>query len=63
MGLGQFDEAKKCYESLRTFGENSAADCYLKKLASAQERDTYFPIQFDPKNERLQMILDSRSGC
>ena len=51
MGLGRFDEAKKCYESLRTFGENSAADSYLKRLAAAQERDRYFSIQFDPEND------------
>ena len=49
MGLGQFDEAKKCYESLREFGEDSTANSYLKKLAAAQERDKYFSIQFDPK--------------
>ena len=39
MGLGQFDEAKKYYESLRTIGKNSAADQFLKKLNDAQERD------------------------
>ena len=39
LGLGQFDEAKECYESLRTLGQNSAADRYLKKLSDAQERD------------------------
>ena len=33
MGLGQFHEAKKCYESLREFGDKSSADDYLKKLA------------------------------
>ena len=49
MGLGQFDEAKKCYESLSTFGEKRTANCYLKKLAAAQERDEYFSIQFDRK--------------
>ena len=38
MGLGQFDEAKECYESLREFGEKSAAEKYLKKLAEAQEK-------------------------
>ena len=38
LGLGQFDEAKKCYESLRPLGENSIADHYLKKLHEAQER-------------------------
>ena len=40
--LGQFDEAKECYESLRTLGENSTADKYLEKLNEAQERDKYF---------------------
>ena len=39
MGLGQFDEAKECYESLREVGENSAADQYLKKLHDTQEKD------------------------
>ena len=38
MGLGQFDEAKQCYESLRELGEKSSAENYLKKLAEAQER-------------------------
>ena len=38
-GLGQFDEAKECYESLRTIADNSAVDQYLKKLDEAQERD------------------------
>ena len=39
LGLGQFDEAKKCYESLRSLGEKPAANQYLKKLQKAQERD------------------------
>ena len=39
LGLGQFDEAKECYESLRELGENSAADQNLKKLDDIQERD------------------------
>ena len=39
LGLGQFDEAKECYESLRELGENSAADQNLKKLHDIQERD------------------------
>ena len=41
LGLGQFDAAKGCYESLRTFGDNTTADSYLKKLDDAQERDAY----------------------
>ena len=39
LGLGQYDEAKECYESLRSLGEKSTADQYLKKLSDAQERD------------------------
>ena len=39
LGLGQFDEAKECYESLRELGENAAADQYLKKLHDIQEKD------------------------
>jgi len=39
MGLGEFDAARECYESLRTFGESSTADSYLKKLAAAQAAD------------------------
>ena len=42
LGLGQFDAARECYESLRTFGDNTSADCYLKKLDDAQDRDAYF---------------------
>ena len=38
MGLGQFDEAKECYESLRELEETSSADFHLKKLAKAQEK-------------------------
>ena len=39
LGLGQFDAAKECYESLRELGENSAADQNLKKLDDIQEKD------------------------
>jgi len=39
LGLGQFDEAKECYESLRELGENFAADQNMKKLHDIQERD------------------------
>ena len=47
MGLGQFEEAKECYESLREFGENSSADLYLKKLAEAQEKmDIYVDLVY-----------------
>jgi len=41
LGLGQFDEAKECYESLRELGETSSSDLYLKKLAEAQEKVGY----------------------
>ena len=37
LGLGFFEEAKTCYESLRTLGEGALADTYLKKLQDAQE--------------------------
>ena len=42
VGLGQFDEARECYESLRELGEISSSDLYLKKLAEAQEKVGYF---------------------
>ena len=41
LGLGQFGEAKECYESLRTLADNSVADQYLKKLDEVQERDIH----------------------
>ena len=41
LGLGQFEEARECYESLRSLGEISVADQYLKKLNEAQERYRY----------------------
>ena len=41
MALGQFDDAKQCYESLREFGETSSAENYLKKLAETQEQVGY----------------------
>jgi len=37
MGLGQYDEAKECYESLRSLGKTVSADCYLKKLDETKE--------------------------
>ena len=39
MGLGKFDEAKECYESLRGLGKNSTAEQYLKELHDIQEKD------------------------
>ena len=36
LGLGQFDEAKECFELLRSFGEGSTADNYLKKVHDAE---------------------------
>ena len=46
LGLGQFDAAKECCTALRTLGDDTAADCLLKKLDDAQERDAYC---IDPK--------------
>ena len=42
IGLGLFDEAKICYESLRPLGEGALADSYLKKVHDAQERAENF---------------------
>ena len=42
IGLGLFDEAKICYESLRPLGEGALADSYLKKVHDAQERAEIF---------------------
>ena len=36
--MRQFDEAKKCYESLRELGEKSSADHHLKKVVETQEK-------------------------
>ena len=36
MGLGQFDEAEDCFELLRSMGQGSTADCYLKKVYDAK---------------------------
>ena len=38
MWLGRFDEAKTCFESLRSLGESALADTCLKKLNDIQER-------------------------
>ena len=42
LGLGRFDEARECYESLRPLGEVSLAETYLKKLHDAQDRIYHF---------------------
>ena len=39
LGLGRFDEAKDCYESLRSLGDAALADACLKKLHDIQECD------------------------
>ena len=39
LGLERFDEAKECYESVRTLGENALADNLLKKLHDVQVTD------------------------
>ena len=38
LGLGRFDEAKSCFESLRLLGESALADTCLKKLHNIQGR-------------------------
>ena len=37
LGLGRFDEARTCFQSLRSLGEYALADTCLKKLESIQE--------------------------
>ena len=37
VGLDRFDEAKDCYESLRSLGEGTKADSHLKNLYDIQE--------------------------
>ena len=39
LSLGRFDEAKECYESLRSLGEDTSVDSLLKKLNDIQETD------------------------
>jgi len=49
MGLGRFDEAKECYESLRFWNERQLADSLLKKLHDTKERS-----QSDPNKNSKQ---------
>ena len=37
LGLGRFDEARKCFNSLRSLGEKSLADISIKKVDAAEE--------------------------
>ena len=39
LGLKRYDEAKECYESLKSLGEKASAENLLKKLHDAQETD------------------------
>ena len=39
LGLERFDEAKECYESLRSLGEDASVENLLKKLRDIQETD------------------------
>ena len=39
LGLERFDEAKECYESLRSLGEDAFVENLLKKLRDIQETD------------------------
>ena len=64
MGLGQFDAAKECYESLRTFGDKTSADCYLKKLHDAQDRDESKEVLGDfPLTFRLKLRVGLANKC
>ena len=50
LGLSRFDEAKDCYKSLRSLGEEKSADKLLKKLQDTQEvnpnREWYSALTF-----------------
>ena len=37
-GLNRFDEARECYDSLRSLGKGASAETHLKKLHDAQDR-------------------------
>jgi len=39
LGLKHFDEAKECYESLRSLGEDASVEKCLQKLHEVQETD------------------------
>jgi len=48
LGLSRFDEAKNCFESLRSLGEGALAETCLKKLDDIQERvENYSLLNFD----------------
>ena len=48
LGLGQFDEAKNCFASLRSLGESALAETCLKKLDDVQERvENYSLLNLD----------------
>ena len=59
MGLGQFDEAQECYESLRELGETTSAEDYLKKLAHAQEKVKYLYLTdlYSCKNNEISNFI------
>ena len=40
MGLGRFDEAKECYESLQFLNEKELADRLLKKIHDTEGRNS-----------------------
>ena len=42
LDLNRFDEARECYESLRSLGEDASAETNLKKLHDAQDRIRFF---------------------
>ena len=53
LGLGRFDEARKCYESLRPLDGNIAVENLLKKVDDIQERiRALFPTRKSLKSKR-----------
>ena len=59
--MGQFDEAKKCYESLRELGEKSSADHLMKKVVETQEKMNIcvYPVSFGIlENRKTSNIIE-----
>ena len=62
VGLDRFDEAKDCYESLRSLGKGSVADDHLKKLHDIQEKISIILVYIycQPDNELLGNFYQNR---
>ena len=56
LGLGRFDEARSCFESLRSLGESELAESCLKKLHEIQGR-----VEIFFKEKRIRLHLSHRN--